>query len=353
MHEEAKEFFICPKTGQALELKDGTMSDGHVAEGSLATGAPDGQQYPIVNGVPRFVEWEGMESDQKDTVDAFAYKWTQIKTYAFEEKTKRNREQWFFDRFGFENGDSDVKEFLAPYGTALEAGTGTGVDTDMLARNFEGKVYGIDISSAIDTAFDRFKGRHNIHLAQADIGCLPFRPESFGVIVCDQVLHHTPEPRQNFTKLVKLLAPGGRMLLYLYKVKAPIREFCDDHLRDIHTHSSLEECLDFCRKMTRLGKMLSDLNVNINIEDDIPELGLEKGEHNLQRTIYNHFFKCFWNDDYDFDTNVMINFDWYRPTHAFRYSKEELLAWCEAEQVVVERCHECPSGISLIVHKQG
>ena len=30
--------------------------------------------------------------------------------------------------------------------------------------------------------------------------------------------------------------------------------------------------------------------------------------------------KCFWNDDFDFFTNNVINADWYHPIHCFRYT---------------------------------
>jgi arsenite methyltransferase len=180
---------------------------------------------------------------------------------------------------------------------------------------------------------------------------LPFRPESFDVISCDQVLHHTPDPPENFRRLIKLLRPGGRILLYVYRIKGPIREFADDYLRGIFTKAPMDACVEFSEKIARLGKNLSQLRAKVEIDDDIPELGLQRGSYDVQRLIYDHVLKCFWNDEYDVATNAMINFDWYRPVHAFRYREKDLREWARSGGLTIERLHVCPSGISTIMKK--
>jgi hypothetical protein len=67
--------------------------------------------------------------------------------------------------------------------------------------------------------------------------------------------------------------------------------------------------------------------------------------------MYDHVLKCFWNDDYDFMTNAMINFDWYRPQHAFRYSAADICDWSAAEGLDIQHMDISPSGISTIMHK--
>ena len=258
-----------------------------------------------------------------------------------------------FRSFGFKNGDADLATFLKSARFVLEAGTGTGADTDLLARNFDGIVFGIDISRAIDIAFERFRHHPRIVLLQADIGRLPFRKGFFDLISCDQVLHHTPDPRGNFTRLVELLRPGGRIILYVYKVKGALREFADDYLRGIHTRSCLEECLSFSERITELGRSLSSIGAKVQIDADIPELSIRRGTYDLQRFIYDHILKCFWNDDYNFETNVMINFDWYRPVHAFRFREEDIRGWCAEEGLKLEHIDVSPSGISTIMQKPG
>jgi len=227
------------------------------------------------------------------------------------------------------------------------------VDTDLLIRNFSGNLFGVDISDAIDTAYGRFHEYERLSLLQADIARLPFRSEFFDVISCDQVLHHTPDPPTYFTRLTTLLKPGGRLLLYVYRVKGPIREFTDDHLRSLVARDSLEACVELCEKLTRLGRNLSHLRATIEIEDDIPELGITRGRYDVQRLLYDHVLKCFWNDDYDFATNAMVNFDWYRPIHAFRYTEADVRKWASNAGMAIEHFQVAPSGISTIMKKRG
>jgi SAM-dependent methyltransferase/uncharacterized protein YbaR (Trm112 family) len=347
----AVEYLVCPDTGAPLRLEVHKQEDGHILEGELISTHDATRRYPIRRGVPRFVDSEQLPSEQRDTVESFAYKWSRIPNYAHEQATKSNREQWYFERFGFKRGDSDVRDLLRTAHFVLEAGTGTGVDTDLLARNFDGLLFGIDISSAIDLAYERLRQHERIVLLQADIGRLPFRPDLFDVVSCDQVLHHTPDPPAYYKRLVRVLRPGGRMLLYAYRIKGPLREFADDHLRGILTQAPLAACLDFSERITRFGRALSQLRATVEIEDDMPELGIKHGTYDVQRLIYDHVLKCFWNDDYDFMTNAMINFDWYRPLHAFRYSEADIRGWSAAEGLDIQHIDVSPSGISTIMQK--
>lgn len=44
----------------------------------------------------------------------------------------------------------------------------------------------------------------------------PFAPGVFDVIYSGGVLHHTPDSRQALRQIVKTLAPGGRIFIWLY-----------------------------------------------------------------------------------------------------------------------------------------
>jgi 2-polyprenyl-3-methyl-5-hydroxy-6-metoxy-1,4-benzoquinol methylase len=54
----------------------------------------------------------------------------------------------------------------------------------------------------------------------------------FDFIYCQEVLHHTEDPARAFRNLCKLLLPGGEIAIYVYKRKAPTREWVDDCIRD-------------------------------------------------------------------------------------------------------------------------
>lgn len=354
MREQMIAHLVCPETGSPLTLEVDDRDDLHIISGRLISQTDPARVYPIVDGIPQFVpETADMEDqDQAQTVDTFSYKWTEIPEYADEDKSKDWREEWYFQRFGFPRGDKSIKAFLEGKERLLEAGTGAGVDTDLLTRNSHAQVFGIDISwDAIRTAFKRFEDDPRVFLSQADLGRLPFPEAYFDLISCDQVLHHTPNPPEFFKRLVKHLAPGGHFLLYVYAKKSPMREFADDYLREQMISAPMDEVIDFCKRLTRLGRSLSDLNAMVEVEDDLPELGIMRGVYDVQRLIHYTMFKCFWNADLGFWTSVMVNFDWYRPMHAFRYAPEEVRPWFEEAGLEITREFVNPSGISYVAHK--
>jgi hypothetical protein len=130
-------------------------------------------------------------------------------------------------------------------------------------------------------------------------------------------------------------------------LQGPIREFSDDFLRDYYTQSSPEECYEFSRAMMALGRSLTDLNVEIEVPEAIPILQIEAGKYDLQRFLYWNVFKIYWNATLDEETNIMTNYDWYRPQHAHRHTAEELREWCQKAGLEVVRMNIVESGISV------
>ena len=56
----------------------------------------------------------------------------------------------------------------------------------------------------------------NVTVIKSDLRLAPFAPESFDFICSLGVLHHLDDPQEGFRRLVRLLAPGGTILVYLY-----------------------------------------------------------------------------------------------------------------------------------------
>ena len=81
--------------------------------------------------------------------------------------------------------------------------------------------------------------------------------------------------------------------------------------------------------MSELGRELSRLDATITLERGVPLLGIEPGEHDVQRLIYWHFLKCFWNEDFSPNLNDLVNFDWYHPPYASRHTEAEVRGWCD------------------------
>jgi len=55
--------------------------------------------------------------------------------------------------------------------------------------------------------------------------------------------------------------------------------------------------------------------------------------------------KCFWNPDFDFVTNTVVNFDWYHPEHAARFTADEIRELFERNGFEINTLTIVPSGI--------
>lgn len=317
-----------------------------IAEGTLQ--GDEGRLYPIRNGIPRFVLTE--DQGQKQTEGSFGFKWDQTSFYN-SPASREVAQQWLIERYGFESGD-DMLRFFGSRRRILDAGCGGGYSTacwiePAWRRNGNAEWVGADISTGIDVAQERFSSIPGTHFVQADILNLPFREHSFDTIFSEGVLHHTPSTERAFKSLIPLLAPGGEILFYVYKKKGPIREFTDDYIRDVIADVEPQEAWDMLRPLTKLGKALSDLQVEVEVPEDIPYLNIKAGRYDVQRLIYWHFAKLFWNDAFSFEQNNHANFDWYHPRYAFRHTEEEVRGWCQETGLSIVHFNTQESGFTV------
>jgi ubiquinone/menaquinone biosynthesis C-methylase UbiE/uncharacterized protein YbaR (Trm112 family) len=337
---------ICPVTELPLRLVRRTPDTG--TEITHAQLQADARTYEVIDGVPIMLAPETFAPGQAETLASFADKWKMVPGYR--DATRDHYTNWYIERYGFKTLNQ-LRGFLETKQRILDAGTGLGRDANLFARNTSGTVYAIDASSSVFQLYRDLSTCENLNIVQADLTRLPFRQQFFDFISCDQVLHHTPDTRKSLSALLRNLVPGGHIAFYVYKKKAPIREFSDDYIRQFTTQMSPEECLRTCRSLTSLGKTLSELNVKIQIEEDIPILEIKAGTYDLQRFIYWHVLKCYWNETLDWDLNCITNFDWYHPLHAYRHTPAEIREWCAVEGLEIVNFDVVESGISVLARK--
>lgn len=100
----------------------------------------------------------------------------------------------------------------------LDAGCGTGNTTLALARRFpEVTFLGVDLSErSIQAARKASQELSNVSFERADITEEISGLGQFAVVLCFGVLHHTPDMEAALRRLVGRIAPGGRLLLWLY-----------------------------------------------------------------------------------------------------------------------------------------
>src|SRR5216683_3759000 len=109
----------------------------------------------------------------------------------------------------------------------LEIGCGTGQMSLYLARANR-VVIGADLtrgSLLLGAVAARRFGLDRVQFVETDLHRPGLRPCSFDVVYSSGVLHHTPDPRASFARIVQLARPGGMIVLGLYNVFArlPLR----------------------------------------------------------------------------------------------------------------------------------
>ncbi len=97
-----------------------------------------------------------------------------------------------------------LKEFAGGGKTVLDVGCGS----SMLLQQFP-SLFGVDIKfSKI-----RFAKKFNKYLSCASINTLPFKSNSFDIVICSQVIEHIPKTKDIFDELDRVLVAGGRLVL--------------------------------------------------------------------------------------------------------------------------------------------
>jgi SAM-dependent methyltransferase len=343
MKQQLAEWMVCPASGERVTLRVEQELEGEITEGELVS--TRGRRYPITRGVPRMLAADLLDEGQKETERAFSAKWQRATDFGHEEKSRSFYVNWYLERYKFGTIEA-LRDFLSKKTRILDAGTGNGRDTRLYADNSKATVFGVDISVAIDSAYNNLKSYPNVHLIQADLTQLPFPEEYFDFIACDQVLHHTRNTEESFHSLVNRLAPGGDISIYVYRKKAPIREISDDYLRMVSAEMSEEEVWELSEQLTDLGRVLSEVKASVTVSD-IPALGISAGTYDIQRFIYWHMLKCYWNSSLKYDDSVITNFDWYRPLYAHRHTADEVRKWYADAGLEIVTFDECDAGISV------
>ena len=302
--------------------------------------------FPIVNGIPNFTE-NISDEIQKQVQESFGEKWTKTTFANDDEKFENLIKPIYLEMMGLQENDLDIFNDK----TILEVGIGSGSSSRLWCKQAK-EFHGVDISKAVYVVSNNLKFFCvNPILSQADINNLPYRDESFDVIVSNGVFHHTPNTKISLKNSLKKLKVGGFCIFYIYKKKPPIREFSDDYIRSKISNLPYDEAYEKIKTITNFGKSLSEKNSDIIIPSDIEFLGIKKGTYNLQRFFYDNFFKCFWNKDWGYDYSNLVNIDWYHPKYCWRHTKEEILLWCNDMDLSIKYIKELESGYACFVEK--
>jgi SAM-dependent methyltransferase len=179
---------------------EGSRSGEHVLEGALAA-ACCGRRFAIRRGVPRFVD--ALPPDKAATAENFAWEWQH-----FDSRDDRYAAQllgWI----------APVEPGFFAGKVVLEGGCGKGRHTRLAAHWGARAVVALDLSDAVDVAFEATRELPNAHVVQADLFHMPLRP-AFDYAFSVGVLHHLPDPRAGFLALRAKVRPGGHLSAWVY-----------------------------------------------------------------------------------------------------------------------------------------
>lgn len=286
-------------------------------------------------------------SNAKQTTDSFAQKWTHSEGFQVgADPIDSDTLSWILGRNGF-NSLEGLTRFLADKTSILDAGCGNGRILNLLAScaDVHSRLLGVDIAAA-HIAGRNLANHPNVSTTTHDLLEPLGDDERFDFIYCQEVLHHTGDPKRAFSNLCRALAPDGLIAIYVYKRKGPVREFSDDFIHDRIKGLSYDEAEPLMSALRDLGRALSNLDAEVEVPE-IALLEIPAGRYDVQRLIYNFFLKCYWNPELSDDANTMINFDWYHPSFSSRHTEDEVLGWFRDEGLRVVRVHVDAYGITV------
>jgi SAM-dependent methyltransferase len=280
----------------------------------------------FVNG--NFIEMINQDAperqNQDQTKDIFSEKWIEADEYENINKLYEFQFEWFLSLYGFST-EENLKNYLEDKNLIIDTGCGLGYKAAWFAKLApHAIILGVDISDSIYVAAKNFKEFKNLYFIKGDIANTGLKNGVVDFTVCDQVIMHTEVPEETFAHLCNITSKKGEFACYVYSKKALPRELIDTYFRETTHKIPTEKMWEFSSQLTELGKRLTDLNVSFE-SPDIPLLGIKGGTYDIQRFIYWNFLKCFWKDEWGFDLSKSTNFDWYAPSNAKRFNKEEFL----------------------------
>ena len=266
------DFLVCPDGHGRLQLRD----DEWVCDECGRLGTQQG-------GIPRFVEQDHLES--------FGTQWNRFDVVRDEE-----------DRRVFEVKTGVSFDELSGL-RVLDAGCGGG-RYSRLAAVAGAEVVGADHSTAVEKAAEVCRDLSVTAFLQADLKRLPLRAGSFDLVISIGVMHHDADTRAVFDAVARMVRPGGRLAVWLYRRNTWWQEWINVRMRRRASRMSPERLERSCRRLAWWGgvpvlnRVLNKL-VNFSNHPD-PELRL-----------------C--------DT-----YDWYAPSYQHHHTTRELREWFES-----------------------
>ena len=320
---------VCSTCRESLQLEIAARQNDDVITGRFHC-PKCADEFPIRDGIPRFVRNDAYAS-------TFSFEWKRWRRTQLDTASRRTSESTFAASTG--RGGQDLSGKLV-----LDAGCGAGRYMDVVAHA-GAEVVGVDLSLAIEVAQENLGKLPNCHFLQADLLNLPFPPETFDFAYSIGVLHHTPNTRESFLRLVQTLRPSGEVACWVYprcRLTETFRYFPQAVNQVLARDVNFRIPAKGEKIIRRLGPLLDwTMETSSNIEraftTRLPPRWLYALCHVAIPLYYLYRIPLFYPlrlitkiaMDPDPEWRVLDTFDWYSPNYQWKHSYAEVREWFE------------------------
>ena len=197
--------FACPGCGGDLSAAENAVQCGNC-----------GQAYPVEDAIVRLFwpnEWDASKEDVTEIVKAF-YEETPFPDYENLETSGDLLTKAGAGHF------ARLLDEQIPNVRVLEIGCGTGQLSNFLGIG-QRVAYGADLCMNSLRLAEAFRARNTltrVGFYQMNLFRPPFREETFPLVICNGVLHHTSDPYGGFRSISRPVKKGGYIIVGLYNL---------------------------------------------------------------------------------------------------------------------------------------
>jgi len=228
MRQRLLDCICCPSCGSVLQaIAFESDHESRIQSGLLLCSC--GEQYPIIKCIPRLLLSQ-LQSQffllYREYFDKFGHRFESApfsRAGLADRQKLRTQTSFGYEWTMFSKYDVDnFRLFIQPMGKeffagkfGLDVGCGAGRHVRQVTA-LGGEIIGVDISHAVDSAFQMNETCAVAHFVQGDVFNLPFQRNVFDFIYSLGVLHHLPDPKAGFLKLPPHLKPGAPIFIWVY-----------------------------------------------------------------------------------------------------------------------------------------
>lgn len=299
--------------------------------------------YPIINWIPRLLTWEFKKDLLKANIDflnkfknelseKFKNEWNDLISWIKDLNTFIKHQKKTSESFSFEwnkiykENDFEMENFIHflwwiknkddfQNKIILDVWCGSWRFSKWAALFWSKIVYWMDLSWAVEIAFNMTKNQKNVCIMQWDIYNPPFK-NSIDFAYSIWVLHHLPNPKEWFLSISnKTLKKWGDFLIWLYSKKNNLRAlYFYEPIRVITNKMNKKLLLIICHIPAIFVHLLNYLTIFFN------KIWFTKLAKKIPFSYYSYFpYNMKLNDSFDVLATPKSNY----------YNIEDIIPWYE------------------------